>query len=381
MCAVSVEPANVRLGPLYIAPTLNVETRYTDNLFRSESDEESTWIIDTLPKVQTWLQNGNSTYSASVQLQDFRYASSHDDDFTDYQGNLDVHHEFNAKNTLDMFGKLYSGHEERGTGLSEGNVVERIDRPVELDTVDYGAQYTFGNKESLARVVAGYRYYDREYQNYRDSTRFRDYDQDRYDVTAYYGLGPRLDMLAEVRYIETRYSDVNRFDRFGSYDSDEYNYLVGFAWDATAKTSGSIKLGWYDREYESSVREDDEGFSWEADVFYKPRSYSVFNLETRRFSQETNGLGDSIDTQEYAFRWDHDWNSRSHTRFEVVKGDDDYTGSFRSDDRWSAEAKYVYKAKRWFDLSGGYRYEDRDSNERSIDYSQNVYFIRADLSL
>lgn len=379
--ASAIEPANIQAGPVTIEPTLKVETRYVDNLFRSEDDERSTWVLDTLPKVQAWLQNGNSTYSATLQLEDFRYASSHDDDFTDYQANIDIHHEFNAKNVLDVFGKYYDGHEERGTGLSEGRAVELIDEPIELETVDYGAKYTLGNKNSLARLEAGYRYFDRDYQNFERSTQFRNYDQDVYDVAVYYALGPRTDILAQVRYLDTQYDTVNRFDRGGSYDSEEYNYFVGVAWEATAKTSGSIKLGQYDREYDSVAREDDDGFSWEVDVFYKPRTYSVVNLETRRFSQETNGLGDAIDTEEYAIRWDHDWSGRSSTHFELINSEDDYTGSFRADDTWYLEAKYRYSFRRWFDLTGGYRYEERDSGEEDFDYEQNTFFIEAELSL
>jgi hypothetical protein len=382
LSSLALEPASLQLGPFYAAPTLNLETRYTDNLFRSEDDEKSTWILDTTPEVQTWLQNGNSTYSVSMQLQDFRYDSSMDDDFTDYRGNLDLHHEFNARNTLDVVGEWYDGHEERGTGLSDGNIADRIDKPVELETVDFGVRYTLGNQDTVARVEAGYLYYDREYQNYRTETQFRDYDQDRLDVAFYYTLAPRTDLLAEIRYIENRYDVVNLDDPDGSYDSDEYNYYVGFAWDTSAKTSGTLKLGWFDREYRSVARETNDGFSWEVDVFYKPRNYSEVNLESRRYSQETNGVGDAVDTQEYTVRWDHDWSNRASTHFEIVKGEYRYTNSDRTDDRWFSEVKYSYKFRRWFDISGGYRYEDRESSSsRSIDYSRNVCFIAVDLSL
>ena len=379
--AMAIDPANIQAGPFYIEPTLKVETRYVDNLFRSENDEQSTWVLDTLPKVQAWLQNGNNTYSLALQLEDFRYGSSHDDDFTDYQGNLDIHHEFNAKNTLDAFVKYYDGHEERGTGLSEGSVVERIDEPVELETLDYGAKYTLGNKNTLARLEAGYRFYDREYQNFTRSTQYRNYEQDVFNVAVYYALGPKTDILAEVRYFDTVYDTANRADPGGSFDNEEYNYFVGVAWEATAKTSGSIKVGEYDRQYDSAAREDDDGFSWEVDVFYKPRTYSIWNFETRRFSQETNGRGDVIDTREYSVRWDHDWSSRSSTHFEVVNSEEDYTGSFRADDLWYVEAKYKYAFRRWLDLSGGYRFEDRDSGEENFDYDLNTFFIEAELSL
>ncbi len=47
--ALAVEPANWRLGPVYIAPTLEMETRYVDNVLRTEDDAYSSWILDTAP--------------------------------------------------------------------------------------------------------------------------------------------------------------------------------------------------------------------------------------------------------------------------------------------------------------------------------------------
>lgn len=379
----ALDPANVRMGPLYLVPTLDVETAYTDNLFRSQSDQEvDTWFVTTLPKVQGWLQNGPNTYSLALQLEDFRYASSHDDDFTDYQANLDLHHEFNARNVLDVVAQWYDGHEERGTGLSEGNVVERIDEPVELETLDYGFKYTFGSRETPGRIEAAYKNFDRQYQNFRNATQFRDYSQDEYRLTGYWAVGARTDLLAEIRYFDTAYDEVNRVDPNGSFDSEEYDYYLGASWQATARTTGSVRLGYFEREYDSIARQDDDGFSWEVDIDYRPRTYSAVNLETRRFTQETNGFGDAIDTQEYAVRWDHDWNSRQRTVLRVLYADDDYTGSGeREDDRYELEAKYTHAMRRWLDISGGYRYEKRNSEQEDLDYSRNLYFVEFNLSL
>ena len=371
----------MQAGPVYITPTLEVETRYSDNDLRAESDTTSTWILDTAPKVQMWLQNGESTYSGTLQLRDYRYSETSDDDFTDYQGNIDIHHEFNAKNTLDAFAKFYDGHEERGTGLSEGDVAQEIDEPVEVETTEYGAGYTLGNKSGPARLNAGYRFYERDYQNFREETQYRDYEQDHWAVRGFYSVGPKTDLVVEARYVDTEYETDRRLAPGGTFNNEEYNYFVGVEWEATAKTSGSVKLGWFDREYDSSEREADDGFSWEVDAYYTPRSYSEFNLETKRFSQETNGLGDSIDTEQLALRWTHDWSFRSNTRLEIAKANENYSGSFRDDDLWFVEARYTRKLRRWFDLSGGYRYEERDSGEDTFSYDQNVYFLRLDLSL
>ena len=148
----AIEPRNVQAGPFYIAPTLDVAARYVDNLFRLDEDKKSTWVTEYTPKLLTWLQDGNNTYSLSYQLEDSHYASSHDDDFTDHRANLDLHHEFNVRNVLNINGEYYDGHEERGTGLTEGEIAELIDEPVEYESNRIGGDYTYGNRLSRGRL-------------------------------------------------------------------------------------------------------------------------------------------------------------------------------------------------------------------------------------
>ena len=76
----AVEPANVQIGPLYIPPTVDFETFYTDNLWLTSEQEKDTWVGVLKPRVQTWLQNGPSDYSLSFELEDSTYADSSDDD-------------------------------------------------------------------------------------------------------------------------------------------------------------------------------------------------------------------------------------------------------------------------------------------------------------
>ncbi len=377
----AVEPAAIRLGPLFVAPTLSVETSHTDNLFRSANDPKSTLVLTTLPRVETWLQNGNNTYLLGYQLEDFRYSSSHDDDFTDQQVDGKIHHEFTARHAVNGYARYYDGHEERGTGLSEGDIANLIDEPITLDRLGYGGDYTFGANASRGRLNLAYDFEDLEYTNFRDITRFRNREQDRLGGTFFWKLAPRTDLLAEVRYYDNAYDEVSTTDAAGSRDSEEWNYYLGAEWDATARTSGSVRLGWYERDYESNARDASNGFSWEVSVDYALRSYSIFNLATRRFSQETNGLGDAIDAEEYEASWQHDWSGLSSTYLRVLYGNDDYTGITREDDRWSAEARYQRRVRRWFDLGCGYRYEERDSEAASLDYDRNVFFVEAQFSL
>jgi hypothetical protein len=378
--AFAVEPANFQAGPVYIAPTLDVKTAYVDNLFRSDRAEKSTWMSELTPAIQAWLQNGVNTYSLAYEAVDYRYADSKDDDFTDQQVNLDIHHEFNAKNTLNVLGEYYDGHEERGTGLTDG-IGRIIDEPVEYERGTVGGDYTYGNSNSKGRLQLAAKRADYEFQNFRDVTQYRDREQDTVSGTFFWKVGAKTDVLAEVRYLDNVYDETDPENTFGSLDSEEYNYLVGMSWDATAKVAGSAKVGWYDREYDSARRENDDGFQWEVDLTYKPRTYSSIRAETSRFSRETNGLGDSINTEEFKLGWDHSWSSRSSTNVGVRLATEEYSGTGRDDDRVDVDASYNFAAKRWLDLGLGLRREERDSTQSFFDYTRNVYYIEAKLSL
>lgn len=377
----AVEPANVQIGPLYITPTVDFETFYTDNLWLTSEQEKDTWVGVLKPRVQTWLQNGPSDYSLSFELEDSTYADSSDDDFTDYTSNLDIHQEFNAKNTLNLFGEYYDGHEDRGTGFIEGDLSFFTEKPVEYDRTTTGGDYTYGSTESQGRVKLALKSVDYDYGNYREFTRFYDRTEDTLAGTFYWAIAQRTSAILEVRAMNNDYDTLDLTNPAGSRTNDEMNYLLGLVWEATAKTSGHVKLGSYDRQYDSSARSDENGFLWEVGVSYAPLTYSILDFQTRRFYQESNGLGDGINTEEARLGWDHSWNNRYSTVLKLSAISEDYEGIQRTDDTYGIEARFDYSFRRWMDLGAGYRYEDRDSNVGIFDYSGNIFFIEAKLSL
>ena len=379
--ALALEPANLQAGPVYFTPTLDLETYYTDNLWLTNSDEKDTWVGVVTPRLLTWLQDGVNTYSLGFELKDSTYENSGDDDFTDYTTKLDIHHEFNSKNVVNVLGEYYDGHEERGRGLIEGDLSFVTDKPVEYTRTTAGGDYTYGNRDSKGRVMLAAKSDDYEYDNYRDFTRYRDYTANTFGGTFFWKIAPRTDALVEATATNNDYNEDDPADPAGTFTSDEYNYLVGVEWDATAKTSGHVKLGMYDRRYDSGARQDDDGFTWEVGATWMPRTYSALDLKTRRFTEETNGLGDAINVQEVSLDWEHHWNQRATTNLRALYYNQDYQGADRTDDNYVAEARYDYEYRRWLDLGAGYRYEERDSDVNSFSFTENVFFLEARLSL
>lgn len=378
--ALAVEPVNYKAGPVLLTPTLETELGYVDNLFREKEDKKNTSMSVVTPRLQSWIEDGLNTYSFTYTLVDYRYFESRADNFTDNLFNADVHYEFNARNKVNLYSEYWAGHQARGVDLSEG-IAQLIDKPITLDRTTVGGDYLYGSDSSRGRIVLGAKALDHEYKNFPELTYYHDRNRYEYSSTFLWQVAARTDALFQVRYIETDYDRLDPADVNGTLDSDEYNYLVGTTWEATAKTTGSVKVGMIDRDYQSDSRSDDKVFSWEVDLTYEPRTYSRFNLESRRYFNETNGFGNAVDTEDTTLTWTHKWNTRSSTELLATAGTHDYTESIRQDDLYGAGAQYTYAFRRWMDLGVGYRFEELDSDLNYYDYTRNEVFLRAELSL
>ncbi len=366
-----------------MTPTFAGELRYIDNLLRSSDATVQTWGTVLRPRVQTWLQDGFNTYSLTFELIDNTYFDSNEDDATDHKLDLDIHQEFTAKNTLNLFAKYYKLHEERGTGLTEGAVALEVDKPLKFDYLRFGGKYTLGDDHSKGRLELEARLDEREYQNFREFTVFRDRDTSDLRGTFYYRAGARSEGLIEIRQVEQNYQADYMDADFNptNLDSTENIAVAGMAWAATAKTSGEFKVGGYRRDYRDSSQGDDDGFHWEADLIWKPRTYSSLHLTTRRLSRETNGEADYVDTAEYRADWKHLWSHRYSSRINFQYADEEYSGSSRNDELYKAGASIDYSLRRWLDLDAGYRFEKRSSSAQGLSYNRNVFFLGLRLSL
>ncbi len=375
----AVLPASVALGPVKVEPTLSVEAGWVDNLFRSPSSEKSTWQSILAPSVRAWMENGPNQYSLTYELEDFRYASSSEDNATDQRIGLDLKHEFNVRNGLHIDGFYYDGHSQRGTGPSEGTAVLQFDRPVEYTQGDLGATYSLGSGLGRARAEFEVRGGQYEFQNFRDITRAYDRDQSSYRAAAYWTLSPRVELSLEGRQLNMNYE--HEFADEASRDSNDRTWLVGVEWAMSARFVGTVQVGGFERDFDDSSRSTTSGARWDARLAWHPRSYSLVQLSTRRFGQETTTVGSFVDTRESSVSWRHDWSARTTTNLRLDVANDDYTDSSREDDRATAQIDLTRSLDRWLELGVGYRFEERDSSLTGYDYRRNEVFLRVDVSL
>jgi len=158
---------------------------------------------------------------------------------------------------------------------------------------------------------------------------------------------------------------------------------VGVEWDTTAKTTGYFKVGHRRKEFDDGSRDNFSGLDWRIGVTWSPRTYSTVDFTTFTNTNETNGVGDFIDTQTYRVTWDHEWLERVSTTLRASYSEDEYTGSgaTRIDDNTTASFFLNYQARRYMQVQLGVTHDRRNSNQVSIDFDRNILSLSLNITL
>lgn len=375
-----IEPAAMDAGPVRIIPMASIQTGYDDNILSASDNEQDDVITVLTPSVQLIAEDGVNAYRVAYRLSKGIYNDSSDDNYLDHDLSADAHLEFSHRSMLDLKAAYSKSHETRGTGLSAaGGIANAIDSPLEFDVKTAGFKYTYGGQDATGRVEVFADHLDREYTNFRSITESRDVTETTAGAVFYYQVAPKTSLLFEARNKDIDY-DV---DGGNSLDSNTWKYFIGATWESTAKTTGTVKLGRTERDFDSSARKDFSGTSWEASVRWLPRTYSTVDLTTGRIEKETNGNGDFIDNSFVSINWNHAWNDIMSTDLGIGFSSDDYEGAAdeRKDETTSLNLGLNYDFRRWLTFGLLYQYNDTDSNVANADYKKNVYLLTVNASL
>src|SRR5690606_21723906 len=117
---------------------------------------------------------------------------------------------------------------------------------------------------------------------------------------------------------------------------------VGIGWAATAKTQGTLKVGYGIKDFDDQDRRKTEGGSWELGLQYLPLTYSTFNLTALKRFDESTGVGNAQETTSYGLNWVHEWSDDLSSTIGVNHSDNDYTNSLRDDEIQSYGARLDY---------------------------------------
>lgn len=352
---------------------LDAELRHDDNIYRAETRETSSLILEASPFIRATFVNKGNSYQLGYRLNKAEYFDSSADSYDDHEFSADMNHRFTSRQALTATLKHQLLTEQRGTGFSEeANAL--VDGPDDYDATEFAATYFIGAPSARARMELNAEHNILSFDSsYVDDT--RDYDATQLGALLRYRVGARTDLLAEYRNLAVRY-DNTPLDGLGQpidLDSDEDYYLVGIGWELSAKTRGEIKVGQSERDYDGFSSSDGH---WEVELEWRPLSYSEWILNTGRESLETYGTGRFINVKRHMLTWNHAWSGRVSSKLQFGLSEDRYEDSTRSDDQTFWHAELFYEPNNWLNLSAGYAYGENDSNFQLVNYERNVLFIK-----
>lgn len=368
----ALDPQSIKLGDgLTFTPDLKVSERYEDNFRAVETDEESSWVTSIAPTFILGAEGRKSAYKLSYSAVSDIFHSSHDDNNTDHHLTGDAAFEFNSRNRL----TLNTGYHKVEETAAQSTQSRRNMENDKYSTANIGGVYSFGAKTARTQIDFGANYQELRYQNSNGLNADKERDTTALSSTLYYRVAPKTRVLVEARHTDYDYVSNTRLN------SDNIALLTGVTWDATARTSGTIKIGAEKKRFDSSALDDNSGSMWEAGVKWMPRTYSTFSLQTRRALDEGDDGASAIQSQSTTLSWKHEWLDRLSSDISYTYTDQEYQDYNRDDQISVFGAGLTYEMRRWLDIGIGYKYAENDSSQNFESYERNIYSISVSASL
>jgi polysaccharide biosynthesis protein VpsM len=366
-------PAGIAIEPFIVYPGIDFALGRDDNLFSSDINKKSSTLFLTSPWVRVEGKPGPHRFDLIFRSDIGRYKDSSDDNYEDYSLVANGQAVFSARTDLKAHAEYIYGHDPRGS----------TDRPFATkpdEFVNAGAEATlgFGALGARGRVEASGGIYTRQYQNNSTFTEASDRDTGIFGGTFLWRVAPRSQLLFQA---ERRHIDYDL--PASTLDSDETRYYVGARWDATALTSGTAKFGALRKKFDSDARQDVSTGSWDVGVRWSPLTYSVFDLNTSRQTNESTGVGDTIVSSNYTVTWTHAWSSRVRSQVFGNWRNDDFRGAgvTREDDTGTLGLRLYYQFRRWLRFGTEYTHTDRASTDPAFDYKRNLILFTVGATL
>jgi len=362
-----------------ITPILQTGISSNDNFFRTSNEEESRLAWTIAPSLVALIESGPDSYQINLGTNTSLHNKDATDNFTQINVSGQVHKEFTSQHRLDVNASADWLYEPRGTGLTEG-LGDSINELIKYQEQDLVATYEYGALSSKAQVALSAGFFSKEYQNFIAISQFRDYDKSLIGLTGYYDTQASTRAFLELKQENYRYDviDSNGISR----DSDDVKMLLGMEWDATAVTSGSFKLGYQNKDFTSSQRENFSGLSWDAAVNWQPLSYSTIQFATSRSAKDPLVQGDYIRESAYGVNWNHGWSEYLSSLVSLNYIDEQYTGDTgRKDKTKNARLGLNYVANNFGMVSTYIDFVNKDSTQDNLEFDRVIVGVNFTFAL
>jgi hypothetical protein len=370
------QPAGgVPMGPLTAYPSVSYEVLRNDNI-TLQAPGSGGVISDTIqvlsPSLRIEGKQGANTYGVSAGATLGRHHLSTTDNYDDYNVAAYANLNPDSRVRLRLRAEHTDKHDARGSTNDPLLAIPNRYRQDSLGgIIGYGAPGAQGRFELELGGM------DKRYDNNRAATVIDDRNEKYVGGTFFWRIAPKTSLLAQVKRTNIDYADPA-----STLDSSETAYYVGATWEATALTTGTVKVGGITKDFKNPGVADSSQLAWDGEVRWSPLTYSVWDFVISKRPRETTGaVGNFAESTNYGVQWTHAWTSQFSTAVRASYLIEDYAGIDRHDRISAIGLRGTYQMRRWFSVGADVNRSRRDSNLGAADYTDNIFmlFVKAAL--
>lgn len=343
-------------------PNVELDLGYDDNVLRTQSNKQSSMLVTIKPELQWIGAIRKHLVRIGYQGEYTNYFDQTNDNYRDHflggDVTLDLTPKFNVR------GGLAYRREHEGRGIA--GALNTGARPNRWNQVSGIVEAIYGRREATAQIAASYEYQTRDFTNNGQS--IRDFDANIFTLTGYYNLGPKTQLLVEPSLATFTYPNSVQ-------DNDVRKLLVGVTWNATAKTTGVVKVGHYNKDFDAAGVGDQSGLSVDLEVVWEPKTYSTVVFKASRDTNDSVvGGSNSFEATALSVDWEHELTSLTQLQAGASYEQDEYDVG-REDDFVSAYLGVSRSVTRNLEVGVRYDFGSRDSTVAGNDYNNNRFTL------
>jgi len=351
--------SGVQVQGVQVNPTLELTVKHDDNIASKETNKTVSSITILKPALEAVVGNDIHYASLGYIYEKGDYSSSKDDNYADSFTDFTYHNEPTSKQSFDFAASYVKSHDPRGSvpGVAASTT------PDKWNNTEYNFNYGYGGQVSKLTLNAGLS--KKRYETLR-LTRL-DTDIKNANATFFIPLSAKTSVLFELVFAAYDYKELT-----SRLDSNERTFYTGLTWEATAKTTGTIKLGSQNKSFTDPTQSSTSFFSWDATLGWSPLSYSVWNLGTSFKASESDGALGFVKAKNINLAWNHEWSQRLKHSVNLDFTNKSYSyAASRTDENTNIGLALNYDFNTWLDIETSYNLTKLSSTLLGTSYAKN----------
>ena len=353
------QSAGIQRGAFIFKPTLFAGLELNDNVYATETNEQSDTIFLFDPSLDLSTTWSRHALNASVNVSHREYTDLSDETVTDFGvlggGRVDIKTGYQ----VDFTASYDASHEPR----TSAGAASRAAEPISFDAASLGG--SFQRQVGRTIFIAGLTYSSSDYDDVLLNNGvladqdFRDNDQIIWRVRGGYAISPDTALFVNLAVREQDYDEqVGQVTR----DQDGYTLTAGANFDLTNLVRGEVGVGYTNTSYDATGVSDSDGFAVDANV-----EWFITPLMTAKFTANrdfrASGLVGALSSETTTAAAELDYELRRNVILSAgyQYASDDYQSIDRTDDTNRLFIGANYLLNRYIGLTARISHLERDS--------------------